>query len=60
MTLADLSRVANINPEELRSRLSRNGINVSTDDQSIEDLVGPNLRKQANALEAVFPLKDEN
>ena len=60
MTLADLSRVANINPEELRSRLSGNGINVSTDDQSIEELVGPNLRKQANALEAVFPLKDEN
>jgi hypothetical protein len=60
MTLADLSRVANINPEELRSRLSGNGINVSTDDQSIEELVGLNLRKQANALEAVFPLKDEN
>ena len=60
MTLADLSRVANINPEELRSRLSRNGINVSTDDQSIEELVGPNLRKQANALKAVFPLKNEN
>jgi len=60
MPLADLSRVANINSEELRTRLNENGINVSTDDQSIEELVGPNLRKQANALKAVFPLKDEN
>ncbi len=60
MPLADLSRVANIQPQELRSRLSENGINAINDDQSIEDLVGPNLRKQASALKVVFPLKDEN
>jgi len=60
MPLTDLSRVANIQPQELRSRLSEKGINASNDDQSIEELVGPNLRKQASALKVVFPLKDEN
>ena len=60
MPLTDLSKVAKVRPQELRSRLSENGIDASNDEQSIEELVGPSLRKQASALKVIFPLREEN
>lgn len=59
MSLIELSSMAKVPPQELRSRLATNGINSDSDEQSIEELVGPNLRKQASALSAIFQLKDD-
>ncbi len=59
MSLIELSTVAKVTPVELRTRLAAIGINTESDNQTIKVLVGSNLRDQADALSAVFPLKDE-
>jgi hypothetical protein len=59
MSLVELSNVAKVSPNEVRVRLAANGINSDSDEQSIEEIVGPNLRKQAAALSAIFKLKDD-
>jgi hypothetical protein len=55
MPFTELAVVAKMSVEEIRERLIEAGLNPSSDDQSIKDLVGHNLRKQVGALNAIFP-----
>jgi hypothetical protein len=55
MPLKELAFVAKMSVEEVRERLTDDGLNPVSDDQSIKDLVGHNLRQQVKALNAIFP-----
>ena len=59
MPLIDLANLAKINFNELREKLKVEKIIIDSKDQSIQDLVGPNLRRQAFALKLIFPFNDE-
>jgi hypothetical protein len=58
MPFTDLAVVAKMSVQEVRERLTEDGLNPTSDDQSIKDLVGHNLRKQVGALNAIFPDED--
>ena len=55
MPLKELAVVAKMSVEEVRERLTEDGLNPTSDEQSIKDLVGHNLRRQVGALNAIFP-----
>lgn len=55
MPLKELAIVAKMSVEEVRERLTEDGLNPTSDEQSIKDLVGHNLRRQVGALNAIFP-----
>jgi hypothetical protein len=55
MPLNELAIVAKMSVEEVRERLTDDGLTPVSDDQSIKDLVGHNLRQQVKALNAIFP-----
>jgi hypothetical protein len=55
MPLNELAVVAKMSVEEVRERLTEDGLNPTSDEQSIKDLVGHNLRRQVSALNAIFP-----
>jgi Domain of unknown function (DUF4405) len=52
--IKNLPLIANINAEEISKKLHLAGIEVTSPDQTIKDLVGPNLKKQVRALNTVF------
>lgn len=57
-SLTTLAQVAQITPEQLRERLAKAGIQPSSDQQTLAELVGPDARKQMNVLGSVFkPVK---
>ncbi len=56
--LTTLAQVAQVTPEELRTRLSRAGIQPSSDAQSLSDLVGADTRKQIQVLGTVLTAVD--
>jgi len=60
LPLTELAFVAKMSVEELRKRLEEDGLNPTSNDQSIKDLVGHNLRRQVDALNAVFPEVSED
>jgi len=59
LPLSELASVARISVDEVRARLTESGLNPTSDEQSIKDLVGHNLRKQVAALNAIFPEDSE-
>jgi Domain of unknown function (DUF4405) len=56
----ELASVAKLSVDEVRERLTESGLNPTSNDQSIKDLVGHNLRKQVAALNAIFPEESED
>jgi hypothetical protein len=49
-----LAQVAQVSPTELRNRLGKAGIHVDSDKQTLMQLIGPDPRRQAQVLGAVF------
>ncbi len=60
MPLKELAVVAKMSVEEVRERLTEDGLSPMSDEQSIKDLVGHNLRRQVGALNAIFPDNTED
>ncbi len=58
MPFTDLAVVAKMSVQEVRERLAAEGLTPTSDEQSIKDLVGHNLRQQVGALNAIFPDED--
>lgn len=54
LPLSTLAEVAQVSPQELRERLSRAGVASASDTQSLNDLLGNDLRKQMPILGALF------
>jgi hypothetical protein len=52
--LTTLALVAQASPEQLRERLSNEGITVDSDQQSIRDLIGDDFRAQVHLLEELL------
>ncbi len=48
--LSTLAQVAQVTPQELRARLSREGLNATSDEQTLEQIAGPDLRRQVHLL----------
>ncbi len=53
--LSVLSQVAGISTEELKAKLHATGLNVTSDQQSVAELVGGDLRQQIGILNRVVP-----
>lgn len=60
LSLKELAFVAKMSVEEVRERLVEDGLDPTSNEQSIKDLVGHNLRRQVGALSAVFPEESED
>lgn len=52
--LSTLAQVAGTSPDQLRDRLSREGIAVASYEQSLSELVGDDLRAQVHILEELL------
>jgi hypothetical protein len=52
--LTTLAQVAHVTPEQLLAHLQKAGVQATSDQQSLSDLVGPDTHKQMHVLEAVF------
>lgn len=52
--LSTVAQVARVEPQEFRKRLAQAGLQPTSDEQSIADLVGPDSRKQVQAMAKVF------
>lgn len=56
-SLTTLAQVAQVTPAQLRERLGKAGVQATSDDQTLSELVGPDARKQMNVLGRVFAAK---
>ncbi|MBI5785954.1 MAG: DUF4405 domain-containing protein [Rhodocyclales bacterium] len=52
--LTTLAQVAQVTPAQLRDRLGKAGVHVDSDQQTLAELVGPDVRRQMNVLGRVF------
>ena len=52
--LTTLAQVAKLGPEQLRERLTTAGLQPTSDQQSLADLTGPDLRKQVQVMSTLF------
>lgn len=52
--LSTLAVVARLSPEQLRQRLAKAGVQPKSDQQSLSELVGPELRAQMRVLGPLF------
>jgi len=52
--LSTLAQVARVSPEQLRARLAQAGVQPTSDQQSLNDLVGADMGKQMRTLSVVF------
>ena len=52
--LSTLAQLAKISPEQLRERLAQAGVSATTDQQSLSEIAGNDMRKQISLLGAVF------
>ena len=52
--LTTLAQVAKLSPEQLRERLTTAGLQPTSDQQSLADLTGPDMRKQVKVMSSVF------
>jgi hypothetical protein len=52
--LSTLAQVAQITPENLRARMAKQGLQPTSDQQSLSDLVGTDIRKQMQMLEKIM------
>ncbi|MFC3683603.1 DUF4405 domain-containing protein [Hydrogenophaga luteola] len=50
-----LAQVAGTSTEDLKAKLQAQGLTVTSDQQSVADLVGPDLRKQIGTISKVLP-----
>ena len=55
MGLVGATTVAGISTEEVQVRLQAAGLTVTSQQQSVADLVGPDLRKQIGTITKVLP-----
>jgi peptidoglycan/LPS O-acetylase OafA/YrhL len=55
--LTTLAQVAQLSPEQLRERLAKVGLQPSSNQQSLSDLIGPDMRKQVHILNTLFTEK---
>jgi hypothetical protein len=53
-SLTTLAQVAQLTPQQLRDRLAKAGVQATSDQQTLAELVGPDARKQMNVLGSVF------
>ena len=53
-SLTTLAQVAQVTPVQLRERLAKAGVQASSDQQTLAELVGPDTHKQMNVLGSVF------
>ncbi|WP_310564747.1 DUF4405 domain-containing protein [Hydrogenophaga sp.] len=53
--IAVLAQVAGTSPDDLKAQLQAQGLTVTSDQQSVADLVGGDLRKQIGTLSKVLP-----
>jgi hypothetical protein len=53
-SLTTLAQVAQVTPEHLREKLVKAGLQPTSNQQSVSDLVGPDMKKQAQILSMVF------
>ena len=54
LPLTSLAQVAQISPQELLQRLSQEGVQTTSDQHKLSDIVGDDIRKQIHILNAVF------
>jgi len=54
LPLTSLAQVAQISPQELMKRLSKEGVQPISDKLKLSDIVGNDIRKQMHILDAVF------
>ena len=52
--LTTLAQVAQLTPEQLREHLLRFGIRPSSDQQSLNELIGSDMHRQVHILDALF------
>lgn len=52
--LETLAEVARISPGELRERLAEAGLHPTSDQQSLSDLTGPDMRRQVQVMGVLF------
>lgn len=52
--LTILAQVARLSPEQLRERLTTAGLQPTSDQQSLADLTGPDMRKQVKVMSTLF------
>lgn len=52
--LSTLAQVAQITPENLRDRMVKQGLQPTSDQQSLSDLVGTDIKKQMHVLEKIM------
>ena len=50
-----MARVAGTSTDEVKGKLTAAGLTVANEQQSVADLVGPDLRRQIGALSRVLP-----
>jgi outer membrane receptor protein involved in Fe transport len=50
-----LAQVAGTSTDEVKDKLTAAGLTVANEQQSVADLVGPDLRQQIGALTRVLP-----
>lgn len=50
-----LAQVAGTSTDDVRAKLQAQGLTVTSDQQSVADLVGPDLRKQIGTITKVLP-----
>ncbi|MDQ7746564.1 DUF4405 domain-containing protein [Hydrogenophaga pseudoflava] len=50
-----LAQVAGTSTEDVKAQLQAQGLTVTSDQQSVADLVGPDLRKQIGTISKVLP-----
>jgi Domain of unknown function (DUF4405) len=50
-----LAQVAGTNADDLKAKLQAQGLTITSDQQSVADLVGPDLRKQIGTITKVLP-----
>lgn len=50
-----LAQVAGTSTDEVKAKLQAQGLTVTSDQQSVADLVGPDLRKQIGTITKVLP-----
>jgi peptidoglycan/LPS O-acetylase OafA/YrhL len=49
-----LAQVARVSPDQLRDRLGKAGVHVTSDQQTLAELIGPDERRQMHVLGEVF------
>lgn len=52
--LTTLALVAQVSPEQLHERLAKAGLKPQSDQQSLSDLIGPDMKKQVHVLRTLL------